>query len=517
MAELLTESFCERCGTRYTFEATARRRLGIGPIRRLSRGVRNFVASDDASFSEAMASAREDDNRSASARQLDAFHQSFNFCMTCRQYTCRNCWNTSVGECLSCAPDLGAEVPPAEFPGLALVGPETPETPASRLPQSAQVAESAHPNVAAAAWPTSDLRAAPGAAAVAAPPAAEPIEAAQPAAAEPIEPASSESVTEIDATTLVPVTEPHVAEPIAAVAARPAAEPIEAAQPAAETDLTPEELVAVRSALTRRVARPDRGPATVPAKDEAPAGLELAESPRAAIEATQIAADSSGTPEPVADARLETRRLLQRFRPPRDRGTAVARPPAPTGPAAEAVAVEPAVTAEPAPEPVVAVEPVEPTAAANGVTAAAAEPAEPEPAALAATPEPAAPPEPPSKPPPAVAPASALPDVAVQPTWSVVAPDGATQGEPQSATPAWATSERVTRREADAMPSAPWAARVATARPLESPVWAASSRNILAAGAPGAAAPVGIQSCVTCGLSLSANARFCRRCGTRQG
>jgi len=66
------------------------------------------------------------------------------------------------------------------------------------------------------------------------------------------------------------------------------------------------------------------------------------------------------------------------------------------------------------------------------------------------------------------------------------------------------------------MPSAPWAARVATARPLESPLWVASSRDILAANAQGATGHVGIQSCVTCGLSLSANARFCRRCGTRQ-
>ena len=27
----------------------------------------------------------------------------------------------------------------------------------------------------------------------------------------------------------------------------------------------------------------------------------------------------------------------------------------------------------------------------------------------------------------------------------------------------------------------------------------------------------GVQPCISCGLSLSANARFCRRCGTRQG
>src|SRR5665811_184628 len=88
MAEVLTESFCERCGTRYTFEATAPHRRGTGRIRTLTRGVRNFVANDDASFGEAMAAAREDDTRSASSQQLDAFHLTFNFCMTCRQYTC---------------------------------------------------------------------------------------------------------------------------------------------------------------------------------------------------------------------------------------------------------------------------------------------------------------------------------------------------------------------------------------------------------------------------------------------
>jgi ribosomal protein L40E len=58
---------------------------------------------------------------------------------------------------------------------------------------------------------------------------------------------------------------------------------------------------------------------------------------------------------------------------------------------------------------------------------------------------------------------------------------------------------------------------VATARPVESPVWVASSRDVVAAARPGVAATVGIHSCVSCGLSLSANARFCRRCGSRQG
>jgi len=130
--------------------------------------------------------------------------------------------------------------------------------------------------------------------------------------------------------------------------------------------------------------------------------------------------------------------------------------------------------------------------------------------AAAAAPEPE--PEPAPEPEPEPAPV----DVVKQPTWRMVAPDGTAAGEAEPAPPIWATPTSVTRRPADAMPTAAWASRVATARPVESPVWAASSRDILAAGA-GTAAPVGIHSCVSCGLSLSANARFCRRCGTRQG
>jgi ribosomal protein L40E len=41
--------------------------------------------------------------------------------------------------------------------------------------------------------------------------------------------------------------------------------------------------------------------------------------------------------------------------------------------------------------------------------------------------------------------------------------------------------------------------------------WEASAREVA-----GAVGNVGIQNCGHCGLSLSANARFCRRCGTRQ-
>ncbi|MCA1571720.1 MAG: zinc ribbon domain-containing protein, partial [Chloroflexi bacterium] len=46
---------------------------------------------------------------------------------------------------------------------------------------------------------------------------------------------------------------------------------------------------------------------------------------------------------------------------------------------------------------------------------------------------------------------------------------------------------------------------------LRGSFWEASAREVSQAGSQ-----VGVQSCGQCGLSLSANARFCRRCGTRQ-
>jgi zinc ribbon protein len=48
-------------------------------------------------------------------------------------------------------------------------------------------------------------------------------------------------------------------------------------------------------------------------------------------------------------------------------------------------------------------------------------------------------------------------------------------------------------------------------------MWAASAREVLARPAAGPVAPVAsVQPCSSCGLSLSATARFCRRCGTPQ-
>ncbi|MBA2718907.1 MAG: hypothetical protein H0U52_06670, partial [Chloroflexi bacterium] len=78
--------------------------------------MRNWVLSDDTSLDEAMAAARNDEERALTSHQLDAFHSTFNFCMTCRQYTCGNCWNAAEGRCLTCAPNLGHEILTAPFP-----------------------------------------------------------------------------------------------------------------------------------------------------------------------------------------------------------------------------------------------------------------------------------------------------------------------------------------------------------------------------------------------------------------
>jgi zinc-ribbon domain len=105
MAEILTESFCERCGTRYTFESPARRSIPLGALETVGRGIRNFVASGDQTIDEAFAVARAETEQRATAHQLEAFHRTFNFCLSCRQYTCADCWNAVEGRCLTCAPD----------------------------------------------------------------------------------------------------------------------------------------------------------------------------------------------------------------------------------------------------------------------------------------------------------------------------------------------------------------------------------------------------------------------------
>jgi hypothetical protein len=122
----LTDSYCERCGTRYTFGPSPSRGPSLTGARLLAKGLRNFVMTDGTSIDEAMAAARIDVTKDESTRVTEEFHRTFNFCMTCRQYACDKCWNENQGACLSCAP-LWDEGPVAPQSHLIV------RTPVSRL------------------------------------------------------------------------------------------------------------------------------------------------------------------------------------------------------------------------------------------------------------------------------------------------------------------------------------------------------------------------------------------------
>jgi hypothetical protein len=139
--------------------------------------------------------------------------------------------------------------------------------------------------------------------------------------------------------------------------------------------------------------------------------------------------------------------------------------------------------------------------------------AEPEPEPLVAAPEPApvfVPPAPVAVEPavieaPAIAATAAPVDVVAQPTWSVMAPDPDQAG---AATPEWPTQQPT--------PGLPFLGRPAVPTGGVDALWAASSQQVGAPSPANAAPAGGVQDCISCGLSLSATARFCRRCGSAQ-
>jgi hypothetical protein len=115
-----------------------------------------------------------------------------------------------------------------------------------------------------------------------------------------------------------------------------------------------------------------------------------------------------------------------------------------------------------------------------------------------------------------------------QPTWRIFAPEPTATPVDQPVPPstpgqvpvqASAEPEWPARPEFGESPS--MALLAERARASSDAMWAASTREVLAgpprSGPAAAAAPAGVQPCSNCGLSLSATARFCRRCGTRQG
>jgi hypothetical protein len=113
-----------------------------------------------------------------------------------------------------------------------------------------------------------------------------------------------------------------------------------------------------------------------------------------------------------------------------------------------------------------------------------------------------------------------------QPTWQMVAPDptpdvappvdphvlpAAASAEP-TAEPQWPAPrpEYLGSRPAAGLP---FLGRPASPTGGVEALWAESTRAVSSATP---AATTGVQPCNSCGLSLSATARFCRRCGTAQ-
>jgi hypothetical protein len=543
MPEILTESFCERCGTRYTFESAAPK-VKLKGLKVMSRGLRNFVMSDDSSMDEAMAAARNETDREQTSQQLDAFHKTFNFCMNCRQYTCGNCWNEAESRCLSCAPNLGQDILPAPFGNVGAGGAMTLSDTETMELQDRNGHGGAAPLVEPMAWPTSDLMRE-----------AE-VDATPPWAEVPAEPTSADAV--VEPTWAEAATEPTWAE--AATEPTWAEAAVEPEMEAAEAELHGEFELEDEPA-TAAVFEVEAEPATA-ADDLAGFGeieepfdfaarLEAVSGPLAATEpavsedeeeeaepstpevAPRVAATPpvAATGEEVSDDRaaaaaVKTSDLLNRFRPGQSLDDEIeayerAHTEAPTEPV---VSPEPPVVVpelEPELEPIAAsAEPIypEPEPAPIETFAAvepvAAEPeAEPDAAAWETEPE-----------------QEPRTDFVPQPTWQTFAPDTpTTDGVPAapvqqptqpsadtiaaSVEPQWPSTPEWPQRANDA--GLPFLGRPAAGTGGMEALWAASAQEV-AQVAPAKTAG-GVQPCVSCGLSLSATARFCRRCGTRQG
>ena len=197
-------------------------------------------------------------------------------------------------------------------------------------------------------------------------------------------------------------------------------------------------------------------------------------------------------------------------------------------PVAAEAALEPAVEAVVEPvdaEPLAAEAPIaEPVAASapepESLAAAVAEPEEPEPLAAAAQAD---------VEPVAAEPEPAREDRIEQPTWRIFAPDQSGPAQPTAppvepvvpitppAPPAvQASVEPQWPTQPDWQESPSMALLANRDRASSDALWAASSQEVLRPPVGPATQVAGVQPCSNCGLSLSATARFCRRCGSRQ-
>ena len=594
MSEILTESFCERCGTRYTFETEAPRAKRFGKFKVLSKGLKNYVLSDETSLDEALADARNDEDRQASGQQLDAFHKTFNFCMSCRQYTCSNCWNEVESRCLSCAPHLGHDVLEAPF--------QTPDPFARVASLTAGMAGNGHgqdldATSIEAAWPTADLGMTAAADAT-------PADGDADADAEAEMDAETDAVSRLESLFAIasqpdepnrapapqapPAPRVDAPPPVAAAgdaAKRPAAETVaasaldataDATSPAPKVTSAPAKAVgpvrdialevslfeeetaqekaeAQAAAETRAVAEAPAEAASpaeaAPPRPSAPAPAPRSAAARTPAEASDaphetLPSDLDALDERAAAALSHTADFLTRFR-----STSGLPADAAPEPAVDVAPVEAATAPEP--EPVVppaapaqlpaAADPVRPqvdriefpTWHIDTPAAPLGQPSGPsseptiapttpgpamQPSVQARWPEPEAPTTP-SFPVPSPEPASAVVQAMSQP--AAVTPPAAmptaampTAAMPTAAQPEWpAAAQPEWPATPPQWPVAPaWPTNRAKTAQISGvdAMWAASSRDVLSR------AETGVQSCVNCGLPLSATARFCRRCGANQ-
>ncbi len=490
MSEILTESFCERCGTRYTFEPVVNRRKPLAAIGTLGRGIRHFVSDPGSSLDEAMAVARSESEQRSTASALEAFHRTFNFCLSCRQYTCADCWNVVEGRCLSCAPMADA-APPVTRVDTAVPLPlmDISATPAPMHVHQASEPGAVEPAVAeAAALTDADAAAlAEGDARVAA--------AAAAAEAEAAEAATAAAEAEATAAAAAQEAEAHEAAAAEAAAAAQEAEAHEAAEAEAAAAAQEAEAQAAEELAARAAA-------------DAAAALEAREAAEAAEAAAQAALAAAAQAEARRAAEVEAEAVAAALAEAQAAARA-AMAAAEAQAAAEAAEREAAETRSRAAA-LAAVEPDDPTLAfepglnlddqiaayERQLTAGEApHELEPEPMSMAPEPEPV-----------------------VEPMAAAIEPIPTAIGQPVPASSVdgplrWPDIEVAAAAVAPTWPS------ITESEPAPRDYAAPGAESNRGAGLPGADTPVlplAARACPSCGLSLSASARFCRRCGTPQ-
>ncbi len=457
MTEALTESFCERCGTRYEFAAPTELNT-IRKTRGLISGLRNYIMSQDA-LGDAMGDAMRSEEEALASKQLEAFHESFNFCIDCRQYTCTNCWNDDSGRCRSCVPIAGTDDLLERFESTFHA--QHPEI-AAAAAEAAMAQHELDRRLGLETWPTEDLADGGN-------------------GRGPLEwPAEQPTLAEAE-----PEPEPMVAEE-----SQPEPEPMVAEEPQPEPEPEPEPMVA----------------ADEPEPEPVPA-LEATPEPEPELTALVVAAEQPQPAETYPPLRLLAW----------EEDVDIQLEPEPV-----VAELEPEAEPEPEPEPMVAAVEPEPEAEPEPMVAAV----EPEP-----EPEPVIAPEPPAPQP--IRPISEtivqIPRTTAPPPVEAPEPLAAQADEPSLAArraqldmlglgdpgqgPVGRDRSNVLpyRSSGASVHPSEWAARTASGLPAPGAFWEASAREVA-----GAMSHVGVQSCGDCGLSLSASARFCRRCGTRQ-